>query len=79
MIEAKHYESELEQMKTYDEKEIEKRIIEEQKKKETQQILKEQHRDFKLKYLKRLQEEKIEGEIVKIKAKEELQKQKYVF
>jgi len=76
MIEAKHYEMEQENMRLYDQKEIEKREIAEKKKKEAQKILQEQHKEFKLRYLKRLQEERIEGEIVKIKAKEELQKQK---
>ena len=76
MIEAKHYETEHENMRMYDEKEIEKKEVAEKKKRETLKILQEQHKDFKLKYLKRLQEERIEGEIVKIKAKEELAKQK---
>ena len=76
MIEAKHWEAEQENMKLYDQKELEKKEIAEKKKRDAQKILKEQHKEFKLRYLKRLQEERIEGEIVKIKAKEELEKQK---
>ena len=67
---------EQENMRLYDQKELEKQQITEKKKKEAQKILQEQHKEFKLRYLKRLQEERIEGEIVKIKAKEELEKQK---
>jgi len=76
MIEERWGEIEKENMRAYDEREIEKAKIEEEKLKVAQKILKDQHDQAKLKHIKRLQEQKIEGEIIKIKAQEALVREK---
>ena len=59
MIEEHHVEVEKENMKLYDLKEEQKKLVEEEKKKISQAILKVQHDEFKQKHIKRMQEEKI--------------------
>jgi len=76
MIEERWAEVEKENMRAYDEREVEKARIEEEKLRAAHKVLKDQHDKAKLKHIKRMQEEKIEGEIIKIKAQEGLIKQK---
>jgi len=63
-----HHEQLLKKCAEYDEQEEAKRRQLDEKRKLTQQVLKNQHEEFKRKHIEVLQEEILEGELIKRKA-----------
>ena len=76
IINQKYLELGKETIKLGEEKDILKKIEENDLKTEQKKILKEQNQEAKLKYIYKLQEEKNEGEVIKKKAIEEIEKEK---
>ena len=66
-----HHEDILRQCAEYDVKENEKMERLAEKKRHTQEVIKQQHDSFKEKHILKLMEDRIEGEIIKHKAKEQ--------
>ena len=76
IIDKKYYDMELQKMEDYDKKELEKKLLNDQKRNERMKIISEQFQDAKIKRLQDYQEKLVEGQLMKIQAQKNLEEDK---
>ena len=75
-INKKFYDMELEKMEEYDKKELEKKLLEEQKRIERMKIINDQFPESKMRRLQDFQEKLVEGQLMKIQTQKALEDEK---